>query len=117
MGRHAGQVAPLGDVADGRLRVDPTRCVGTGMCAHLAPRIVTLDSWGYPILVGESAVPHAARDADAAIAACPRQALFLEGARQATDAVGSAPAGSHGRGPQAVQSAGSRPRRRRGRYR
>jgi ferredoxin len=35
-----------------RLRVDPTACDGIGMCAHLAPDLIVLDTWGYPIIAG-----------------------------------------------------------------
>ena len=33
-----------------RLRVDPIMCDGFGHCAELAPELVALDEWGYPIL-------------------------------------------------------------------
>jgi ferredoxin len=61
-----------------RLRVDPIACDGIGMCAHLAPRLIGVDSWGYPVV---DAVRLAGRDrseALAAVAACPRRALFLD---------------------------------------
>ena len=32
------------------LQVDPVRCDGFGHCAELAPELVTLDEWGYPII-------------------------------------------------------------------
>lgn len=66
----------------GRLRVDLTACDGIGQCALVAPDLVTLDRWGYPVL-------HAPLDAAAgggkeddsarrAVRACPRRALWLE---------------------------------------
>ena len=36
------------------LRVDPVRCDGFGHCAELAPELITLDEWGYPILTTET---------------------------------------------------------------
>ena len=60
-----------------RLRIDAVACDGGGICAHLAVNLVRVDSWGYPIL---SMLPLTARDqrqARAAVAACPRQALFI----------------------------------------
>ncbi len=60
-----------------RLRVDPIGCVGHGLCAELAPELVTLDEWGYPILaagpVPAELRPHVRR----AVAACPALALRL----------------------------------------
>lgn len=62
-----------------RLRVNPLLCKAAGFCAEIAPELVALDEWGYPIIDrhplghGEAAL-HARR----AIAVCPRQALRLE---------------------------------------
>jgi ferredoxin len=61
-----------------RIRVDPVACEGIGICAHLAPQLITVDSWGFPILPVEPVQPRARRQAAAAVAACPRRALFLE---------------------------------------
>lgn len=64
--------------ADPAVRVDPVACDGIGICAHLAPELIRLDSWGYPI-VDPSPVPLRLRTkVKRAIAACPRRALFLE---------------------------------------
>lgn len=60
------------------LRVDPVACDGVGICSHLAPRVVTVDSWGYPI-VPVTALEKADRSsARRAVAGCPKKALFLE---------------------------------------
>jgi ferredoxin len=61
-----------------RLRVDPVVCDGVGICAHLAPRLVTVDSWGYPILTSEPLRGADRRSAELAVAGCPRRALFVE---------------------------------------
>ncbi|MEI8056273.1 MAG: ferredoxin [Actinomycetes bacterium] len=70
-----------GPAPDGttHLRIDPSICDGVGICSHLAPDLITLDSWGYPIL-DTHAVPRgrALRQAEAAVAACPKKALFLQ---------------------------------------
>lgn len=75
--REARRTGP--DSAYPRLRVDPGVCDGVGICAHLAPDLIALDSWGYPIV---STDPLARggdrRQAEAAVAACPRRALYLE---------------------------------------
>lgn len=61
-----------------RLRVDPIRCDGHGLCAELFPERVHADDWGYPIIapepIGEALLPMARRAVDA----CPVLALRLE---------------------------------------
>lgn len=60
-----------------RLRIDPVACDGVGMCAHLAPDLITVDSWGYPILTEQVVGARQRRSAQSAVAGCPRKALFL----------------------------------------
>lgn len=60
-----------------RLRVDPVACDGIGMCAHIAPDLVGVDSWGYPIVAGHGLDAEYLPQARAAVTACPRRALFL----------------------------------------
>lgn len=62
-----------------RLRVNPVACGGIGMCAHVAPELISLDRWGYPILDSTTTPtdPRSATAATAAVAACPRRALEL----------------------------------------
>ena len=60
-----------------RLRVDIVACDGAGICAHLAPDVVRVDSWGFPILPAEPLSGARERQARAAVTACPRKALFL----------------------------------------
>jgi len=63
------------------LQVDPIACDGFGHCHELAPELVAMDEWGYPII---AATPIAASDASLvnsarlAVRGCPRQALNLE---------------------------------------
>ena len=60
-----------------QLQVDPTACTGHGLCAELAPELVTLDEWGYPI-VPDRPVPRTLdRTARRAVADCPALALAL----------------------------------------
>jgi ferredoxin len=47
------------------------------MCAHLAPRLVRVDSWGFPVVTAEPASTGEQRQAVRAAAACPRRALLL----------------------------------------
>ena len=61
-----------------RLGVDPVACEGVGMCAHLAPELVRLDSWGYPILTARELDGRDERRAGQAVTGCPRRALFLD---------------------------------------
>ncbi len=63
------------------LRVDPIMCDGFGHCAELAPELVSLDEWGYPIISDRAfsaSRDEASRSAHLAVRGCPRQALFLE---------------------------------------
>jgi ferredoxin len=60
-----------------RLVVDPVACDGIGMCAHLAPDLVRLDSWGYPIVTGQPSSPREDRQAARAATGCPRKAMLL----------------------------------------
>jgi ferredoxin len=63
-----------------RLRVDPIRCDGHGLCAQLLPERVTLDDWGFPIVDPAPVGRDLAGDARRAVAACPVLALRLEAA-------------------------------------
>jgi ferredoxin len=62
-----------------RLRLDPVACDGVGICAHLAPDLIRLDTWGYPIVAATALDGASERQATAATAACPRKALFIRG--------------------------------------
>jgi ferredoxin len=61
-----------------RLRVDPVACDGIGICAHIAAELIRVDSWGYPIVSSAGLTPRDVRRANAAVAACPRRALFID---------------------------------------
>jgi ferredoxin len=69
----AAQPAPT------RLRLDPVACDGVGMCAHVAPALIGLDPWGFPLVPSESLGGRDRSAARRAVAGCPRRALFLEG--------------------------------------
>jgi ferredoxin len=60
-----------------RLRVNIVSCDGVGICAHLAPDVIRVDSWGFPIVPDERLSGGRERQARAAVTACPRKALFL----------------------------------------
>lgn len=61
-----------------RLGVDPTACRAVGMCAHLAPGVVRLDRWGYPIVPEAELESRQERPAAGAVRACPHRALRLQ---------------------------------------
>ncbi len=69
-----------------RLVVDPVRCDGVGICAHVAPRLVDLDQWGYPVVPAGGLPRGDERAARAAVRACPRRALDLVPVPQASGA-------------------------------
>jgi ferredoxin len=59
------------------LRVNPTTCVGHGICAELLPEMIRLDDWGYPIIDGDPVPEELLRLVRRTVAACPALALFL----------------------------------------
>ena len=82
MTRHHAHDArqPVVQIAGPTLRIDPSLCDGVGICAHLAPDLVALDSWGYPIIDDHAlSRKRQQRQANAAVAACPKKALFIVG--------------------------------------
>lgn len=60
-----------------RLVVNPVACEAVGLCAHLAPTVVDLDRWGYPIVPPGPLAPSRVTAARRAVRACPRRALSL----------------------------------------
>ncbi len=63
------------------LRVNPILCDGFGHCHELAPELVRVDEWGYPI-ISDQPTSVSERDilisARLAVRGCPRQALRIE---------------------------------------
>jgi ferredoxin len=63
------------------LKVNPILCDGFAHCHELAPELVEIDEWGYPIIrerstpMSEAALVKSAR---LAVRGCPRQALRIE---------------------------------------
>ena len=76
MAREAAVTGETGTTT--RLRVDPIACDGIGLCAHLAPDLIAVDSWGYPILADHDLAGADVRSATRAAAACPRRALSVQ---------------------------------------
>jgi ferredoxin len=64
-------------LAQQRLVVDWTRCQGHGLCAHLVPEIVHLDSNGFPVMLDIPVPDWLAKDAQQAVDMCPALALRL----------------------------------------
>jgi ferredoxin len=59
------------------LVVNPTVCEAIGVCVHLAPDLVELDRWGYPMMPAEPLDSSDVRVAKRAVRGCPRQALGI----------------------------------------
>jgi ferredoxin len=59
------------------LRVDWIRCEGFGLCGDLAPDLIGLDEWRYPIIDPSVAADSRLSDALLAIDCCPMRALSL----------------------------------------
>jgi ferredoxin len=66
-----------------KLDVDWIRCTGHGLCAEIAPELVSLDDWGYPI-VSDPVDPELESLAERARSACPAMALRLDASRVTT---------------------------------
>jgi len=64
-----------------RLRVDPIACDGRGLCAEVLPEMITLDDWGFPIILDQYVPPGLRRDAAEAVRLCPKLALRLDHTR------------------------------------
>jgi ferredoxin len=63
------------------LKVNPILCDGFGHCHELAPELVRMDEWGYPILRVDSTSMNERgtyESARLAVRGCPRQALRIE---------------------------------------
>jgi ferredoxin len=59
------------------LRVDWIRCDGYGLCGDLAPDVIELDEWRYPIVDPAGVPDRLLNDAQRAIDCCPMHALSL----------------------------------------
>jgi ferredoxin len=62
---------------DLELLVNPVACDGIGMCTQLAPDVVTTDSWGFPVAARGALSDEEIRQAERAVAGCPKKALLL----------------------------------------
>ena len=60
------------------LSVNPILCDGYGHCGELAPDLVHMDEWGYPIVADEPIPRELARETRMAVSMCPRLALLVE---------------------------------------
>jgi ferredoxin len=64
--------------ADARLRVNPIACDGRGLCGEVLPELITLDDWGFPIILDQDVPPALWREAAEAVRLCPLLALRLD---------------------------------------
>lgn len=77
-GRSVKGVLPLPSYATAkRLTVDWTRCDGHGLCAHVAPELISLDGNGYPAFPETPVAAWLESEARKAVAVCPELALRL----------------------------------------
>lgn len=60
-----------------RLAVDPVSCEAVGVCAHLAPSLIDLDRWGYPVVPGHVLSAEEEKAGARAVRGCPRRALAV----------------------------------------
>lgn len=88
-GRPVKGVLPLPAEPGPRLEVDWSRCAAHGLCAYLAPELISLGPHGYPVVSGGGIAPWQLAGARKAVSQCPALALRLGG-------TGSAEAGGQG---------------------
>ena len=69
----------IGKQGQTELRVNPILCDGVGICAHLAPDLIELDRWGFPLFERRALLPREVPQALKAVKGCPMGALLLEG--------------------------------------
>ena len=62
------------------LVVDWTRCHGHGLCAHLVPEMIHVDSQGFPVILDIPVPAWLEKDAQQAVHMCPALALRLTSA-------------------------------------
>jgi ferredoxin len=62
---------------DRELQVDWIACEAFGLCHDLAPYLVALDDWGYPILPPPAALAARQGDVRRIVDCCPARALRL----------------------------------------
>jgi NADH:ubiquinone oxidoreductase subunit F (NADH-binding)/ferredoxin len=60
-----------------QLIVDWSRCEGHGLCAHLVPELIHLDSNGFPVIMPIPVPPWLEKDAQQSVEMCPALALRL----------------------------------------
>ena len=95
-GRPVRCVLPVPDgleAGTGRLEVDWSRCDGHGLCAHILPEMVRLDSNGFPAFTAAPVPSWLEPQARRAVDMCPALALRLTG----TSAPGARPRSKDGR--------------------
>ena len=60
------------------IRVNPIACEGVAICAHLAPDVLALDRWGFPITPKGPVQGSELDQAKRAARGCPKRALLIE---------------------------------------
>lgn len=78
-GRPVRGVLPIPEAAatGSQLTVDWTRCEGHGLCAHILPEVVSLDTNGYPAIVDRPVPDWLSPQAHKAVSMCPALALRM----------------------------------------
>jgi NADH:ubiquinone oxidoreductase subunit F (NADH-binding)/ferredoxin len=61
-----------------KLVVDWSHCQGHGLCAHLIPELIHLDSRGFPVIMNVGVPPWLEKEAQHAVDRCPALALRLQ---------------------------------------
>lgn len=59
------------------VEIDWIACDGRGICSELAPEVIELDEWGYPIIPAAAVPAELEKTVRRAVKACPTLALRL----------------------------------------
>jgi ferredoxin len=94
------------------LLVDWVRCEGHGLCAHLVPELIHLDSNGFPVVMDIPVPPWLDKDAAQAVEMCPALALRLgtDHKKAGAGSSGSSGGGRGSGGPPPIRVSASPPR-------
>lgn len=72
-----GPASGCGSVEQQKLKIDWILCDGYSLCADLAPEVIDLDEWGYPIIRPGAIAASELKDVKRAVDSCPMSALTL----------------------------------------
>ena len=61
-----------------RIVLRPAECDGFGFCSEIVPELITMDEWGFPLVLPGPVPARLGAAARQAVKCCPRRALQLQ---------------------------------------